>query len=53
MKVLIAEDDPNILSGLKQLLEGEGYSCITASDGEAALERFAATPPDFVILDIM
>jgi DNA-binding response OmpR family regulator len=53
MKVLIAEDDPNILAGLAALLEGEGYACITASDGDAALERFTEQRPDFVILDIM
>ena len=53
MKVLIAEDDPNILAGLKDLLEGEGYTCATAKDGDAALTLFDSTAPDLVVLDIM
>ncbi len=53
MKVLIAEDDINILEGLQRLLEKEGYSVITASNGAIAVEKYSAEIPDFVILDIM
>jgi DNA-binding response OmpR family regulator len=53
MNVLVAEDDPNIRSGLKDLLEGEGYSVTACADGAAALQSFAATKFDFVLLDIM
>ena len=53
MKVLVAEDDINICRGLQTLLEGEGYTTISAHDGEQALQRFIDAQPDFVLLDIM
>lgn len=53
MNVLIAEDDFNIRLGLKDLLEAEGYHCIEAEDGEAALAQYQAHQPDLVLLDIM
>ena len=53
MKVLVAEDDPNILQGILELLESEGYSPIPAPDGMVALELFEREKPDFVCLDIM
>jgi len=53
MKVLIAEDDDHIRNGLAEVLEGEGYRTVAASDGAEALEAFAREKPDFVCLDIM
>lgn len=53
MRVLIAEDDPNIRSGLVEILEAEGYATIIAADGQQALDRIEAERPDFVLLDIM
>lgn len=53
MKILIAEDDPNIRFGLAQALKNEGYELLMAENGEIALELFQAQSPDFVILDIM
>jgi len=53
MKILVAEDDYNILMGLVEVLEDEGYHPIPARDGEAALQAYQAEQPDFVILDIM
>jgi DNA-binding response OmpR family regulator len=53
MKVLIAEDDPNILRGVAELLTREGYVCIETKDGKAAIEAFAQNAPDLVVLDIM
>lgn len=53
MKVLIAEDDFNIRTGLEDLLEMEGYECIKAIDGEEALVLFDKYQPDIVLLDIM
>ena len=38
MKVLVAEDDPNILEGVVELLEKEGWTAIAASNGREALE---------------
>jgi len=53
MKVLIAEDDPNILKGLVQILQDEGYHTLEASTGDEALVLFKSEQPDFVCLDIM
>ena len=53
MKILIAEDDPNIRFGLAQALKNEGYELLMAENGAIALELFQAQSPDFVILDIM
>ena len=53
MTVLIAEDDPNTLAGLCEVLDSEGYRSLSAGDGESALELFHREQPDFVCLDIM
>jgi len=53
MKILIAEDDPNIRFGLVQALKNEDYELLMAENGAIALELFQAQSPDFVILDIM
>jgi two-component system alkaline phosphatase synthesis response regulator PhoP len=52
-KVLIVEDEPDMVLGLKDNFEFEGYEVTTASDGQAALERARQIKPDLVILDIM
>ena len=53
MKILIAEDDPNTRDGLREILEEEGYTVITAADGEEGLERYRENRPDLACLDIM
>ena len=53
MNVLIAEDDPNIRAGLKEILESEGFCVIEAKDGAEAVTRFERETPDFLCLDIM
>ena len=53
MKVLVAEDDEHTRNGLVEVLEREGYTVISAKDGQQALERFKGEKPDFVCLDIM
>ncbi len=53
MKILIAEDDPNILNGLSEIFAAEGYQTILAADGVEAIEKFKTDQPDFVCLDIM
>ncbi len=53
MRVLIAEDDATMRSGLIEILEGEGYDVVAAADGARALERWAEERADFVLLDIM
>ena len=51
--ILVAEDDRNILTGLVDTLESEGYQAMPASDGEEALVLFRNNPFDLVLLDIM
>jgi DNA-binding response OmpR family regulator len=53
MRVLIAEDDPTMRSGLTEILEGEGYEVVAAADGAIALDRWTDQRTDFVLLDIM
>ena len=50
--VLVADDDPFILSVLKLGLAGKGYEVLTASDGRTALESLDRAQPDLLILDI-
>lgn len=52
-KVLIADDEPDILEILKYNLSKEGYDVTTAKDGDEALEKAKQTQPEMVILDIM
>jgi two-component system alkaline phosphatase synthesis response regulator PhoP len=52
-KVLIVEDEPDMILGLKDNFEFEGYEVVTAPDGVAGLERARSAKPDLVILDIM
>ncbi len=52
-KILIVEDEPDMVLGLKDNFEFEGYEVLTASDGQAGLERARSQKPDLVVLDIM
>ena len=52
-KVLIADDEPDILEILKYNLVNDGYEVITAKDGDDAIEKAKQNNPDLVILDIM
>jgi two-component system alkaline phosphatase synthesis response regulator PhoP len=52
-KVLIADDEPDILEILKYNLVNEGYQVYTAKDGDEALEKAKLYKPDLVVLDIM
>ena len=52
-KILIVEDEPDMVLGLKDNFEFEGYEVITASDGAVGLEKARTAKPDLVILDIM
>lgn len=53
LKVLLADDEPDILEILKYNLEKEGYDVATAKDGDEALEKAKRFNPELVILDIM
>jgi Response regulators consisting of a CheY-like receiver domain and a winged-helix DNA-binding domain len=52
-KVLIADDEPDILEILKYNLSNEGYEVFTAKDGDEALEKARRNLPDLVVLDVM
>jgi DNA-binding response OmpR family regulator len=52
-RILIVEDEPNMVAGLRDNFEFEGYDVITAPDGVAGLERALNEAPDLVILDVM
>jgi len=52
-RVLIVDDEPNIVLSLQFLLSREGYDVDIARDGEGALAIAARTPPDLVVLDLM
>jgi two-component system alkaline phosphatase synthesis response regulator PhoP len=52
-KVLIADDEQNIVISLEFLLRREGFEVFVASDGEEALARLRADKPDLVLLDVM
>jgi DNA-binding response OmpR family regulator len=51
-KILLVDDNPNILSFVQPALEREGYQVSTARDGEEALYLWEAEHPDIMILDI-
>ena len=52
-KVLIVEDEADMLAGLEDTLSREGYEVITARDGKEGLRAAAESAPDLVILDVM
>lgn len=51
--VLIADDEPNIVTALEYLMESSGYRVLIACNGEEALRQVAAHLPDLVLLDVM
>ena len=53
IKILVADDDSNICELLRLYLEKEGFTAVTAFDGEQALAMFDAEKPDLVLLDVM
>jgi two-component system alkaline phosphatase synthesis response regulator PhoP len=52
-RILIVEDEPGMVQGLRDNFEFEGYQVLSAMDGVAGLERALADSPDLVILDVM
>ncbi|GIX14453.1 MAG: response regulator [Paracoccaceae bacterium] len=52
-RVLIVEDEPNIVESLSWILGRAGFEVLVESDGAAALARIAGETPDLVILDAM
>jgi len=52
-KILIVDDEPNIVIPLQFLMEQNGYLTLVAQSGEEALESISKEKPDLVLLDIM
>ena len=52
-RILVVEDEPNMVAGLRDNFEFEGYDVITAGDGIEGLRRALEESPDLVILDVM
>jgi DNA-binding response OmpR family regulator len=52
-RILVIEDEPQMLLGLRDNLELEGYEVQTAADGDEGLAKAASFNPDLVILDVM
>ena len=52
-KILVVDDEPNIVLSLEFLMKQAGFQVRTAADGEAALAAVAAELPDLVLLDVM
>lgn len=52
-KVLVVEDEPAILSGIRDVLETEDYEVLSATDGKEGLELALSSDPDLVLLDVM
>ena len=50
--ILVLEDDPAMMIALRDILEGEGYSVVTASDGRSALQALDASLPSLILSDI-
>ena len=52
-KILIVDDEPNIVTALEYLLQRSGYEVLLAQDGAAALKQVEQHLPDLVLLDVM
>jgi len=52
-RILIADDEPNIVLSLEFLMRRAGYQVEKVGDGDAALEAVRQAPPDLVLLDVM
>jgi DNA-binding response OmpR family regulator len=52
-KILVVDDDPDILDAVKMILESQGYEVVVARDGIEGLATLKAEHPDLMILDLM
>ncbi|MBU3695784.1 response regulator transcription factor [Dechloromonas sp.] len=52
-KILIVDDEPNIVISLEFLMKKEGFQIAVAGDGEEALAKVASFAPDLLLLDVM
>ena len=52
-KILVVDDDPDILEAISMILESQGYKVVTARDGVEGLANLKAEKPDLLILDLL
>src|SRR6201989_1682240 len=52
-RILIVEDEPAMVAGLRDNFEYEGYDVIGAEDGVSGLDKAMSDTPDLVVLDVM
>ena len=52
-KILVVDDDPDILDALTMILESQGYKVVTARDGIEGLANLKAENPDLMVLDLL
>ncbi|SFC09967.1 response regulator transcription factor [Tropicimonas isoalkanivorans] len=52
-RVLLVEDEPNIIEAIRFILSRDGWSVETHLDGATAVDRIVAAPPDVLVLDVM
>ena len=52
LRVLIAEDDPDMRELIRALVEDLGLECVAVPDGQAALDEVTARPPDLILSDL-
>jgi CheY-like chemotaxis protein len=51
--IMVVDDNPDIITIVKTILEGKGYSVLSASSGAELLNMLKGQKPDLIILDIM
>jgi len=52
-RVLLIEDEPNIIEAISFILSRDGWTVHTHQDGTSAMDKVLAMPPDMIILDVM
>jgi DNA-binding response OmpR family regulator len=52
-KILVVDDDPDILEAISMILDSQGYKVVTARDGVEGLATLKAEKPDLMILDLL
>jgi len=52
-KILVIDDDPDILESISAVLSSEGFNVLTAIDGKEGIDKFKKEKPDLVLCDMM
>ena len=52
-KILVIEDDPDMVAAIRMPLEANGYEVLTAPTGEEGLQKVKEVEPDLIVLDVM